>query len=108
MWRSVGITRDAQGLAEAADQVERWCRYVLGQVFDDPAGWTLQNMLTVARLMIAAAAERRESRGVHTRSDFPKTDPAWAHHITLSSPAVIEEASENRNEPTPHSVVSSK
>ena len=63
MWRSVGITRDAKGLADAADQVERWCRYVLGQVFEDPAGWTLQNMLTVARLMIAAAAERRESRG---------------------------------------------
>ena len=82
MWRSVGITRDAQGLAEAADQVDFWCRYVLGQVFPDPAGWTMQNMLTVARLMIAAAIAREESRGVHTRRDFPETDPAWARHIT--------------------------
>src|SRR5262249_6647710 len=55
MWRRAGITRDARGLAEAAEQVDFWCGYVLGQVFDDPAGWTLQNMLTVARLMIAAA-----------------------------------------------------
>ena len=86
MWRSVGITRDARGLAEAAEQVDFWCRYVLGQVFDDPAGWTLQNMLTVARLMIAAAAAREESRGVHSRRDFPDTDPGWAHHITLVSP----------------------
>ncbi len=40
-------------------------------------------MLTVARLMIAAASAREESRGVHTRPDFPATDPAWAQHIAL-------------------------
>ncbi|WP_165248542.1 L-aspartate oxidase [Paludisphaera soli] len=81
MWRRMGITRDASGLAEAAQQVDRWCRYVLPHVFDDPAGWAVQNMLTTARLMIAAAAERTESRGVHYRSDFPATDPAWLRHI---------------------------
>jgi L-aspartate oxidase len=86
MWRSVGITRDAKGLAEAAEQVDFWCRYVLPTVFDDPAGWTMQNMLTVARLMIAAATAREESRGVHTRRDFPEADPSWARHIALRSP----------------------
>jgi L-aspartate oxidase len=83
MWRSVGITRDGVKLAEAAEQVDFWCRYVLDQVFPDPAGWTMQNMLTVARLMIAAASAREESRGVHWRRDFPQTEPAWAHHITI-------------------------
>jgi len=83
MWRNVGITRNAKGLAEAAEHVDRWCRYVLTPGFDDPAGWTLQNMLIVARLMIASATEREESRGVHTRSDFPATDPARAHHLPL-------------------------
>jgi len=92
MWRSVGITRDAQGLSEAADQVDFWCRYVLGHVFDDPAGWTLQNMLTVARLMISAATDREESRGVHTRSDFPRADPAWCRHVTLQCPPPPVEA----------------
>src|SRR5436309_2825622 len=48
MWRAVGISRDAAGLAEAAEQVDFWCRYVLGHVFADPAGWTMQNMLIVA------------------------------------------------------------
>ncbi len=91
MWRSVGITRDARGLVEAADQVDFWCRYALNHVFDGPTGWTLQNMLTVARLMIAAAAGREESRGVHTRSDFPETDPASAHHITLQRPPLTSE-----------------
>ena len=83
MGRHVGITRDAKGLKEAADQVDYWGRYALNHVFDDPAGWTVQNMLTVARLMIAGAAERDESRGVHTRSDYPGADPAWAHHIEM-------------------------
>ena len=71
MWRHMGITRDAAGLDEAADQVDRWGRYILPLEFDDPSGWTMQNMLIVARLMIAAAAAREESRGVHFRRDFP-------------------------------------
>lgn len=88
MWRNVGITRNAAGLADAAELVEFWCGYVLGHAFPDPAGWSLQNMLTVARLMIAAATTREESRGVHTRSDFPQADPAWKHHITLGRPPI--------------------
>jgi L-aspartate oxidase len=83
MWRNVGINRDARGLAEAGDQVGFWCRYVLGHTFDHPEGWTLQNMLIISHLMIAAAARREESRGVHSRSDFPDTLDAWARHITL-------------------------
>ena len=55
-----------------------WCRYVLRREFDDRAGWELQNLLTVARLMIDAAVERQESRGTHFRSDFPGKSEAWA------------------------------
>lgn len=88
MWRSVGISRDASRLAEAADQVDFWCRYVLGHVFSDPAGWTMQNMLIVARLMIAAASAREESRGVHTRRDFPDPVPSWVRHLSLHRPAL--------------------
>ena len=91
MWRSVGITRDARGLNEAADQVDFWCRYALNHVFDGPSGWTSQNMLTVARLMITSALVREESRGVHTRRDFPATDPAWARHIELKRPPLAAE-----------------
>jgi len=83
MWRKAGITRDAHGLAEAGDQVAFWCRYVLGHTFDNPEGWTLQNMLTISHLLIAAALRREESRGVHSRSDFPETAETWARHITL-------------------------
>jgi L-aspartate oxidase len=92
MWRQMGITRTATGLEEAAAQVDRWCRYVLPQVFDNPAGWAMQNMLITARLMIEAARERRESRGVHSRADFPAPDPAWNHHITLRCPEATHAA----------------
>ncbi len=81
MWRRVGIVREGASLSEALEQVEFWCGYALPRVFHEPAGWTLQNMLTVARLMIEAAKNREESRGVHTRSDFPETDPEWVRHV---------------------------
>ena len=73
MWRRVGITRDEAGLKEAADRVDHWGRYILPLEFDESSGWTMQNMLLVARLMITAASLRRESRGVHYRRDFPET-----------------------------------
>lgn len=73
MWRQVGIRRDAVGLRQAAGQVEFWDRYVGGREFDAVLGWELQNMLLTARLMIAAALARTESRGVHFRSDFPRS-----------------------------------
>lgn len=85
LWRHMGITRDAFGLKEAAERVEHWSRYILPLEFDDPSGWTMQNMLLVARLMIAAATKRTESRGVHFRRDYPKTDPAMKHHISLGA-----------------------
>ena len=90
MWRSVGITRDGAGLAEAAELVDYWSGYVLGHVFEDPAGWVLQNMISVARLMIAAAIAREESRGVHTRLDFPEAEPAWVQHIAFRTISNVE------------------
>jgi L-aspartate oxidase len=95
MWRYMGITRDAPGLKEAADQVDRWARYILPLEFHDPSGWTMQNMLIVARLMIEAATKRQESRGVHFRRDFPLSDPALNHHIELRLLAALE------SQPTP-------
>ena len=44
-------------------------------------GWhlalDLRNMLVVSESVARSALERQESRGGHTRDDFPKTDPYW-------------------------------
>jgi L-aspartate oxidase len=86
MVRRMGIVRDRVGLDEAERSVDFWCRYVLPREFDSPPGWELQNMLTVARLMIWAARARQESRGVHYRTDYPQRDDGhW--QIRLSCPA---------------------
>jgi L-aspartate oxidase len=82
MVRKMGIVRDRSRLDEAKRDVSFWCRYVLAREFDHRSGWELQNMLTVARLMIDAAIARTESRGTHFRSDFPvRDDTHWLRHV---------------------------
>jgi L-aspartate oxidase len=57
----------------------------LARQFDSLPGWELQNLLTVARLVVEAALAREESRGVHLRADFPTQDDVrWNRHITAS------------------------
>lgn len=74
MWRAAGVRREGATLHEAAENIDSWCRYVLPRQFANPEGWELQNMLTVAKVMIEAALRREESRGVHLRNDFPDQD----------------------------------
>lgn len=85
MWRDVGITRSANTLQNAKDKVDFWSRYVVNREFKNLSGWELQNMLLVSQLMISSAIERKESRGVHYRSDFPQTDSAFQKHISVIS-----------------------
>jgi len=83
MWRNCGVRRDAEGLREAVENVDHWCRYVLPRQFADPSGWELQNMLCLSRLMLQAALRRQETRGSHFRTDFPRTDDEhWRGHIS--------------------------
>jgi len=87
MWRNVGIERTEDRLAETVEIVDFWRRYVMDKVFDGPAGWECQNMLTVCRLMAEAARQRRESRGVHIRTDHPQTDDTnFLRHIEVAAP----------------------
>jgi L-aspartate oxidase len=83
VWRAAGVRRNAAGLREAARTIDLWQRYALAQQFPTSEGWELQNMLTVARVMIGAALRREESRGVHLRTDFPQLDDAhWRRRLS--------------------------
>jgi L-aspartate oxidase len=84
MWRSAGVRRSGAKLAEAAETIRRWCGYALSWQLMGPDGWELQNMLTVASMVVDAAIAREESRGVHLRTDFPETDDVhWRRHLTV-------------------------
>jgi L-aspartate oxidase len=82
MWRQCGVRKSGEGLREALEDVDQWRRYVLARQFDNVEGWELQNLLTIARVMIQAALVREESRGVHLRTDYPQLDDTrWNKHL---------------------------
>ena len=58
-------------------------------------------MLIVSRLMIDAASQREESRGVHTRRDFPDSDPKWCRHVNQRLSTALEASSKPRLTSTP-------
>jgi L-aspartate oxidase len=67
-----GVLRDGLGLEQAAKAVAS----VAAMVETADAGRDvaeLRNLLTVARAVVTAATERRESRGCHHRLDFPES-----------------------------------
>jgi succinate dehydrogenase / fumarate reductase flavoprotein subunit len=79
---NVGIMRTASDLQKAIasfpvmDEKLRTSRVEGSRMFNP--GWHLwadmANMLLVAEVVARAALQREESRGAHTRLDFPKTD----------------------------------
>lgn len=94
MWRNVGIERTADRLSETREIITFWSRYVMDKVFDPAAGpagavagWELQNLLTAAALVTAAAYARTESRGAHHRTDHPERDDEhWRQHLLWRRP----------------------
>ncbi|MBR4104480.1 MAG: L-aspartate oxidase, partial [Thermoguttaceae bacterium] len=76
MWRLVGVVRDEDGLAEAERRLDDWSKILFSKQFEEISAWETQNMLTVARMIVAGAKERRETRGAHNRSDCADFDPS--------------------------------
>ena len=85
MFRDVGIERTETTLTSAQHSVDFWCQYALIHEFADPSGWELQNLLTIAGLVVQSALARTESRGTHYRADHPATDDRnWRAHLTAT------------------------
>jgi succinate dehydrogenase / fumarate reductase flavoprotein subunit len=88
MGRLVGIFRVEadldQAIARLVDLRRRWAgiRATGGRAYNP--GWNLvfdlDHLLTVSEAMARSARQRTESRGAHSRLDFPATDDqAWGH-----------------------------
>ncbi|MBV9293818.1 MAG: fumarate reductase/succinate dehydrogenase flavoprotein subunit [Frankiales bacterium] len=82
----VGIIRKGEELELALKEIDRLKERaqhvsVKGSGRSYNPGWhtalDLRAMLTVSECIARAALERKESRGGHTRDDYPQTDPDW-------------------------------
>jgi succinate dehydrogenase / fumarate reductase flavoprotein subunit len=86
MQSHVGIIRTEKDLDEAitglADLRARWpaIRISGGRAYNPGWGlvYELRNMLIVSEAIARSAKQRRESRGAHSRIDFPEPDEKWA------------------------------
>ena len=79
MWRSVGLFRTRVGLTSALETLDGLARSAAPGTADE---WRARNLLTIARLIAAAALRREESRGGHFRDDFPaRDDVRWRVHV---------------------------
>ncbi len=85
MQNLVGIFRNEEDLRRALDEIEKLKRRaarvrVQGSRLFNP-GWHLARdlkcMLTVSEAVARSALARKESRGAHSRIDFPNLDPEW-------------------------------
>ncbi len=95
MDRNLGVFRDAEGIQSALDVVKRLKEEVKSVYIDDHSAIfnqdllgaiELEFMLDNAECTCVAALHRTESRGAHTRTDFPdRDDEEWLKHINLAA-----------------------
>jgi succinate dehydrogenase/fumarate reductase flavoprotein subunit len=76
MTGGAGVVRSAQSLDQAAADVADLVA-ALGSRTTSVAVGELGNLLQMADALLVSARARTESRGAHSRSDFPETDPRW-------------------------------
>ena len=74
MSAGAGVIRDAASLRGALEEIVQ----LELENSESDGDHRLTNMLTTAKLIAAAALQRRESRGAHFRSDYPMPDDSLA------------------------------
>ncbi len=107
MTEHVGIIREEKSLGKAlAEVLELRKLYakvgVQGELKYNKgllAALELDGMLIAAEAVVRGAIMRKESRGAHARSDYPKKDPSWKKNIIASKSA--DSSMSFRTEPVP-------
>ncbi|MGW3273456.1 L-aspartate oxidase [Streptomyces kronopolitis] len=102
MTAGAGVLRSAESLAQASAALDRLHREAAGTGAPTAAhkapepgveAWEATNLLCVARVLVAAAQRRTETRGCHWREDHPERDDAsWRRHfrITLDADRALD------------------
>jgi L-aspartate oxidase len=82
MTRGAGVLRDARSLHETGEVLAATVAAV-DALPREPEREELRNLVTVGWALLRAAEVREESRGCHTREDFPDRDPAFQLRLVL-------------------------
>ncbi|AXG78521.1 L-aspartate oxidase [Streptomyces paludis] len=91
MSRGASVLRSARSLEEAARALDAVQSAAYEPLAPDAKAaepgvdsWETTNLLCVARVLVAAALEREETRGCHWREDRPERDDAdWRRHLVV-------------------------
>ncbi|MFJ7155073.1 L-aspartate oxidase [Streptomyces sp. NPDC101118] len=100
MTDGAGVLRSAESLRDAADALESlYCRALNelethGKTAEPGTDtWEATNLMCVARVLVAAAQRREETRGCHWREDHPdRDDAAWRRHLVVRLSATTRRA----------------
>ncbi|TMU93867.1 L-aspartate oxidase [Streptomyces sp. DASNCL29] len=92
MTHGAGVLRSAESLARAADRLDRVQDDAVAQLRRDGKTaepgvetWEATNLHLVARVLVAAALRREETRGCHWREDRPeRDDTVWRRHLLVT------------------------
>ncbi|WP_372634063.1 L-aspartate oxidase [Fodinibius sp.] len=88
--RHAGIQRNREGLEQAADR----CQTLREQLPDEQNEYFAirsRGLVQLAELIVQSALQREESRGVHTRTDFPESS-LMSERIAFQKPIEHSEA----------------
>ncbi|MGW5401879.1 L-aspartate oxidase [Streptomyces sp. NPDC003952] len=91
MTDGAGVLRSAASLSRAAAALEALYATALTELethgktaVPGTETWEATNLLCVARVLVAAAQRRAETRGCHWREDHPdRDDTAWRRHLVV-------------------------
>ncbi|GAA2838703.1 hypothetical protein GCM10020220_029520 [Nonomuraea rubra] len=98
MTEHAGVVRDESGLLKGLEELAAVeARMADVGVHPDLAGFQdlahafdLKSAALAARATIESALERRETRGCHNRSDYPRLDPELQVNLVWSGPGAVE------------------
>ncbi|MFW5438538.1 L-aspartate oxidase [Paenibacillus apiarius] len=83
MVRYAGLRRQADGLAKGLDELKRQCT-IFHVNLTKREEYEFANLLTCAMLVAESASWREESRGAHSREDYPeRDDECWRKHTLV-------------------------
>ncbi|MER5178988.1 L-aspartate oxidase [Streptomyces sp. NPDC002896] len=91
MTEGAGVLRSAQSLARAAEELQQLHSDAKDALAENGKTaepgvdtWETTNLLCVARVLVAAARQREETRGCHWREDHAdRNDEVWGRHIVV-------------------------